>query len=253
MKRHDFIQTVVRAEMSDKEKIREACLNQNLDWSKSGELQNRKEQIFMKRTMKWLAPVAACLVFALTVVIVPNLFNQNPTSSSSNSEDKEVTTSNPGGEEDTPLNPGVEDINIYYVNEQGSIVFESVNIRLTAKDIFAKWAELNNIQGVSLVKCFIDNNGTETLQGDPNDPNAVVGYNPGDYTVLRLTLSQEFNAYLGGANGQLLVESLKNTFYDYDSFDDFDLIINTPQSQAGGEDIDIAPAGDEHIDIAPAD
>lgn len=96
MKRHDFIQTVVRSEMSNKEQIREACINQSFDRATSGESQNRKEKIFMKRTIKRLAPMAACLVLVIAAVaVIPNLFNNSNHPLTNPTQSGEQSTNNP--------------------------------------------------------------------------------------------------------------------------------------------------------------
>ncbi|MDR0248338.1 MAG: hypothetical protein LBI44_01550 [Oscillospiraceae bacterium] len=76
MKRHEFIQSAVRAEMSDKARIREACVNLRTGRETPAETQIRKEKVFMFNTRKWLAPAAACLLIAIAAVAVPNFLKQ---------------------------------------------------------------------------------------------------------------------------------------------------------------------------------
>jgi len=79
MKRQDFIQSVVRAELSDKEQIRAACLSQNLDWSTSGKAQTRKERSLMARTGKRLILVAACAALVVVAAAVIGNNGRSPT------------------------------------------------------------------------------------------------------------------------------------------------------------------------------
>jgi len=100
-------------------------------------------------------------------------------------------------------------------------------VRHTTEDIFAKWAELNNVTGVTAVKAFIEDNGREII--DPEFP-GVVGYEMGDYFIFTLTLSYEFAAYADGENGGLLKEALEKTFTGYGNidYDEFHLVISEP-------------------------
>lgn len=210
----------------------ERILGNILDRVHSGETQKRKEASPMNKTIKWLAPVAACLVVALAIAIPTLLRNAgNPTGEIAIGEIAIVS----------------KDLDIYYVNEQGAIVAKSVYMRCVVEDIYAEWAKLNGINDVSLVKCFYDDNGTDILHdeyGDPADPIRPVEHIYGDHITLHLTLSQEFTAYADGENGQLLLTSLKDTFFNYSSFDEFDLIItdqadsqtqNSPMSTGANE------------------
>ena len=210
MKGKEIIEYTVRGEMPDLEQVRAKCHQQAV--GKAGN----------KRGAYWkiLAPVAACAIIALAIAI-PTIFQ----------------TRSPGGQmppvEQMPASTAElaiesKDLDIFYVTEQGGIASKSVYLRCTADDVFAKWVELNGIGGVSILKCFYDDNGTEIVHeeyGDPSDPITPVEYIYGDHTTLHLTLSQEFAAYADGENGSLLVESLENTFFHYISFDEFDLIV----------------------------
>jgi hypothetical protein len=219
MKGNEFIGEVVRAEMPDREQMREASVRLGSE-AASGGVANRKWY-----SAKWLVPAAACLALAAVVFAAPGLLDT-------------LTPGRPAGEIAVAKQETVDgrepafavlekDLDIYYINDAGELVNDIYIIRYADEDVFAKWAQLNNIQGVTLVKCVYDNNGVEIWHGSPDDPNTVVEYRVGDRTDLTLTLSGEFAAYADGAEGQLLIESLKKTFYDFHYFDTFELIIET--------------------------
>lgn len=119
-----------------------------------------------------------------------------------------------------------KNIEVFYISETGEMVSKSIYVRCTAKDILDEWMILNNVTDVTLIKCEIEDNGEIIYHGDENDPNATVQKKMGDYFIWHLTLSSEFTSYANSSNGQLLIESLKQTFYHYFAFDEFDLIIN---------------------------
>ena len=110
-------------------------------------------------------------------------------------------------------------LNIYYISENGAIESKSIEVNYAAKDIFNKWAELNNISDVAFVNCVYSNGGTETAQGE------AAGYTPGNYYTLTITLSAEFSMHVESENGNLLIESLRQTFHGYLYFDEFNLTI----------------------------
>ena len=123
------------------------------------------------------------------------------------------------------------DLKIYYLDGENTIAFESFYTRYAPEDIFAKWAELNNVEGVTLVKYFLNSNGAETTHGDPNDPETIVSYTIGDYFTIDITLSSEYTRYAEGENGLHLAESMEKTFIGYHATVDiaeFNLIIAEP-------------------------
>ena len=107
---------------------------------------------------------------------------------------------------------------------------EEILKKSVSEDIFSKWAELNKVEGVALIRYFFSDNGTETIREFPGDPNnSIVEYTVGDHYTLDITLSPEFSFYADGENGQLLIESLKTTFTNYHApiqIDEFNLIIS---------------------------
>lgn len=125
----------------------------------------------------------------------------------------EPTLPNQGGE----LAIETSNLNIYYLSENGTIESKSVELNCIPKDIFNEWATLNNISDVTLVDCVYDNGGTETVQGE------VVEHTNGNYYTLTVTLSSEFSMYAESENGKLLIEALRQTFYEYIHFDEFNL------------------------------
>lgn len=126
----------------------------------------------------------------------------------------------------------VEDnLDIYYVTEENTLAFSSVFARHTAEGIFAKWSDLNNVTGVDLIEYLFDSNGVETIHDDPVDSTTMISYEVGDYFTIEITLSSEFASYADGENGQLLVDSLRETFLAYHDpvhISEFNLSINEP-------------------------
>lgn len=154
--------------------------------------------------LKWGA-MAACLCLVICAFAIPRLFDNS----------SEPTLPNQGGE----LAIETSNLNIYYLSENGTIESKSVELNCIPKDIFNEWAALNNISDVTLVDCVYDNGGTETVQG------GVVEHTNGNYYTLTITLSSEFSMYAESENGDLLIEALRQTFYDYIYFDEFNLNI----------------------------
>jgi hypothetical protein len=121
-----------------------------------------------------------------------------------------------------------DDMNIYYLTGEGTIAYESVFIRFAPAVIFPKWAELNKVTDVTLVKVFIDSNGGVYV--DERFPD-MVSYKVGDYFIFNITVSPEFAAYAEGENGALLKEALERTFRgqrDSIDYDEFHIIIAEP-------------------------
>lgn len=114
----------------------------------------------------------------------------------------------------TPTLPQ-QDIVIYFLSEGGAIESKSVIVQSEPKDIFDMWAALNNVSDVTLVDCVYDTQGTESVQKDDN----------GVYSTLSLTVSPEFSKCASNENGVFLIETLRRTFYDNNSFDNMNLII----------------------------
>ena len=169
--------------------------------------------------------VAACLVLAL-VLTIPMM-----------QRDGQVGPSGETGPETTigtahgNMAEKYDNLNIWYLTGENELTYESVYIRYAPADVFRKWAELNNVEGVTFIKAFLDSNGFETIHGDPNDPGTMVSYTGGDRFTLEITLSSEYKHYADGENGGLLAESLEKTFREYnDSIElaEFILIISEP-------------------------
>ena len=174
--------------------------------------------------LRWGA-VAACVAVALMVTI-PMLQRDTGVESSGETEPGIITGTAHGD-----MAYKFDDLNIYYVTGDGELAFESVYIRYVPEDVFIKWAELNNVVGVTFIKAFLDSNGFETIHGDPDDPETVVQYTIGDRFTLEITLSPEYKAYAEGENGELLAESLERTFRGYNDsieLDEFSIIISEP-------------------------
>jgi len=172
-----------------------------------------KAQTKLKKKMngwlKWGA-MAACLAIAVTIGTLIPRQTTNPTT-----PNDDPNQSNHSGE----LAIETSNLNIYYLSENGTIESKSVELNCIPKDIFNEWAALNNISDVTLVDCVYDNGGTETVQG------GVVEHTNGNYFTLTITLSSGFSMYAESENGDLLIEALRQTFYDYIYFDEFNLNI----------------------------
>ncbi len=111
-------------------------------------------------------------------------------------------------------------INIFYLSENGVVESKSVELHCAPEAIFNEWAALNNISDVTFVNCTYDDGGSEKQQGDMTE------YTAGNYYTLELTVSTEFSSYAESEQGDLLIQSLRQTFCDYISIDDFNLIID---------------------------
>ena len=112
-------------------------------------------------------------------------------------------------------------LNIYCLSERNIIEAKSVEVSNTPKDIFDKWAALNHLSDVTFIDCVYDGHGTESLQEGSEEHSA------GNFHTLSLRVSGEFSKYASGENGVFLLESLRRTFYDYISFDEMNLIIES--------------------------
>lgn len=152
--------------------------------------------------IKW-ASMAACLA---VIVAIGTLIPHQTTVPTPPNQDGEIMieTSN---------------LNIYYLSENGTIEAKSIEMRCIPEDIFNEWATLNNISDVTLVDCVYDDGGTEKAQGE------IIEHTAGNRFTLTLTLSAEFSTYTESENGDLLIESLRKTFYDYIYFNEFNLNI----------------------------
>ena len=182
---------------------------------------SHKGDIFKRRParsafLRW-GSVAACLIVALAITI-PMLQR--------NGEIPVVETPRSTVGEVAEL---YDNLNIYYVTGENTIALESIYTRYDPEDIFAKWAELNKVEGVTLVKYFLNSNGVETIHGDPDEPGTVVSYTVGDHFTIEITLSSEYAPYAESENAALLAESLEKTFIGYHAhieIAEFSLIID---------------------------
>lgn len=158
----------------------------------------------MKKNMNWVAlgAMAACLAVVVTVgAALPRAAPMGPDPMQS---EIEIET---------------EYIKIYYLSEKGTIESKSVELPCVPERIFNEWATLNGISDVTFVASSYDDGGSEKQQGD------VTEYTVGSHYTFTLTLSSEFSAYTAREQGDLLVQSLRQTFCGYISIDDFRLSI----------------------------
>ncbi len=149
----------------------------------------------MKKKMNWKAwgAMAACLAMVTVIMVGSITLNE------------------------TMVETGY--IKIYYLSENGAIENKSVELPCNPEDIFNKWAVLNNISDVMFVHCTYDDGGSEKQQGD------LTEYTAGNYYTLDLTVSTEFSSYAESEQGDLLIQSLRQTFCGNNYIDDFNLII----------------------------
>ena len=151
--------------------------------------------------LKWAA-MAACLAL---VIMAGSLVSR--------------ITPNTTAPDDSEIALEVRNLIIYYLSESGTIESESVEVSCTPENIFYEWAALNNISDVMFIGCVYDDNGSEQTRGE------MVEHTVGSYFTLDLTVSAEFSSYAESEQGDLLIQSLRQTFHEYISFDDFNLII----------------------------
>jgi len=172
------------------------------------------------KLIRWM-PAAACLTVALALAVMIPLMQRDGGTPA-------IGTGTPA-HEIADIAVVYDYLDIYYVTDENTIVSESVYTKYDAEDIFSKWAELNKVEGVALIRYWFSDNGTETIREFPGDPNnSIVEYTVGDHYTLDITLSSEFASYADGENGQLLIESLKTTFTNYHApieIAEFNLII----------------------------
>jgi len=152
--------------------------------------------------LKW-GVLAAC--FAIVAVVGLGLLLQS----------SDLMPSHQGGE--TMIENS--SFTIHCLSESGTIESKTIEVQNTPKDIFDEWTKLNNISDVKFVNCVYDDYGTERTQG------GSVKRSTGGYSSLSLTVSGEFPKYASDKNGVLLIETLRRTFYDYNRFDELNLMI----------------------------
>jgi len=157
--------------------------------------------------VKWGA-MAACLCLVVVGAVLPMVNN-------------EPAPTPPVGE----IMIKTKNLDIYYVSENGTIESKNIEVTCTAEAIFNEWTALNGITNVTLVDCVFDNGAVENAKGDKNNPENTVEHKGTNFYTLTITLSANFKAYAEGDKGNLLIDSLKETFYNYNHFDEFNLII----------------------------
>jgi len=74
VKRHDFIKSIVRAELSDREQIRKVCINQISDNTPVNVPQERQRKSWGNMT-KWLVPITTCLAVVIAIPILASHWN----------------------------------------------------------------------------------------------------------------------------------------------------------------------------------
>jgi hypothetical protein len=141
------------------------------------------------------AALAACAVIAVSAIFGLPLLAR-------------MEMADPGGENsefnqgNSELAPAYDDVRIFVGLPNGAIGFRTVHLRLDSEVIIAKWEELNGAEPGSVSVRF-DWGGVEEWHGDPNDPDSMVSWTPGE-------LSLWLDEFPEGAN----VEALSMTLYE---------------------------------------
>ena len=143
---------------------------------------------------RWIAALAACLVIALCIGILPSALRETPSTELSS------------GPATAPL---IASVPIWFVKD-GALQSEEYELEVNPQVIFPVWREKNGIgEEVELRSVFIDTHGTEsryTVEG-----NEVVTYRPGDTVPFRICVSAALRDYFPSVGEELLLESLKKT------------------------------------------
>lgn len=165
---------------------------------------NYKKKVKKPVWVKWGA-MAACLAAVIAIGVFISWQADDPTPPNQTGE-VVAETSN---------------FNIYRLSEHNIIEAKNVEVLNTPKGIFEKWAALNNVSDVTFIDCVYDGHGAVSIQ------EGFAEHSLGKFYTLSLSVSGEFSKYASGENGVFLLESLRRTFYDYISFDEMNLIIES--------------------------
>lgn len=171
-----------------------------------------------KKNWKTWGTMAAC--FAVVIIAAPIIPRVKPAETNFHRNEAIIATENETNSHRNETVIATDNLKIYYLSESGTIESKSVELQCDPKDIFNKWAALNNIADVTFVDCVYDDNGGEKTQGE------MIEHSVGNYYTLDFTVSKEFSSYAKSERGDLLIQSLRQTFCDYTPVDDFNLIID---------------------------
>ena len=171
--------------------------------------------------MKRVFVFVAVLLFALAMFGCSSYTNGGQAESPSQSACRGVDDAISLGEDFMPMHEDIAYVYVdfFFATEDLAIEYETTLVRGTPGDVFAKWADLNSVQGVGLIDFLIECSSI-TIDDDMTARRVL-----GNHFVLNLILSQEFDAYKRGDNGKLLLEALESTFFSYIPFDELNLIL----------------------------
>ncbi len=131
----------------------------------------------------------------------------------------------PGDNQNMPGNvtpalaPAYKDVLIYYVNG-AELACESEYLEADPQLVFAAWKEKNGIgEEVLLLDCEIRSNATANIK------DGMVEHVLGDYHRLYLTVSKNLETYYEAVDSELLLESLKQTMWEYSDVQEYHLIL----------------------------
>ncbi len=134
-------------------------------------------------------------------------------------------SANPGKNQNMPGNvtpavaPAYKDVSIYYVNG-AELACETEYLEADPQLVFASWKEKNGIgEDVLLLDCEIRSNATI------NTKDSMVEHVLGDYHRLYLTVSKNLETYYEAVDSELLLESLKQTMWEYSDVQEYHLIL----------------------------
>ncbi len=115
--------------------------------------------------------------------------------------------------------PAYKDVSIYYVNG-AELACETEYLEADPQLVFASWKEKNGIgEEVLLLDCEIRSNATINIK------DGMVEHVLGDYHRLYLTVSKNLETYYEAVDSELLLESLKQTMWEYSDVQEYHLIL----------------------------
>ncbi|MCH5325004.1 MAG: hypothetical protein J1E39_07285 [Eubacterium sp.] len=118
-----------------------------------------------------------------------------------------------------------DDVEVYYINDDGETVSEKIYLELDPDIIYEEWYRLNKVEEkvgdkVELLSVSIADNGWE------ESTESTVAYHPGDYFMLNIVVSNNIMEY--GDNYEQLTETLKTTMSEYHNieFDEINVLLS---------------------------
>lgn len=198
--------------------------------TENAEVRNGKVKKYRKVNPVWITVTvaAACL---LLVFVSPFLYIATRKCGSSGPSEaagpgqSQHGSANPGKNQNMPGNvtpamaPAYKDVSIYYVNG-AELACETEYLEADPQLVFASWKEKNGIgEEVLLLDCEIRSNATANIK------DGMVEHVLGDYHRLYLTVSKNLETYYEAVDSELLLESLKQTMWEYSDVQEYHLIL----------------------------